>query len=437
MNRSLLVFAWVALACSASATLERRYNFGSQDYGFFVTGTSTDGTPIQVENQKLSGTNVTIGLTIGSGWAPVGDPGEENVTDAVLSDIEIFLLGGQSADFTPEGGNGAGATTVCAKSFRLATTHFESGSPIDVRVKCKFTFTVYGQQEPTVKNVDAYIRFIAYNQVERISTTLNNSGGTDPPTNYYKVVADGVMGQTTLLPNHDQNPASISATQGIGKTALLAMMKPGTVFVSAAHGNTTSVYDSYAYGSSPDSDHAIFAINYSNISDTTTVHGQVLLKKFDVNPQPFGPNNETPGFNLVVFYTCEALGASTIATGFDVSGYDRAVIGFSLPIINFVWDVENQELVIDNTLDKHASEVFAGLSQGVSIGEAVSNAEDKWLAVKYDPSGQRVDTLPMTIQGDELTRMKYVYFYDWEIAYALQNDINMNVNVIDLSIFPL
>ena len=70
--------------------VEKRFNFGSQDYGFVVTGSSTDGTPIAAPDQKLSGTNVRIDVNVGSGWAPAGTPGTENVTDAVLENVKIF-----------------------------------------------------------------------------------------------------------------------------------------------------------------------------------------------------------------------------------------------------------------------------------------------------------------------------------------------------------
>ncbi len=181
------------------------------------------------------------------------------------------------------------------------------------------------------------------------------------------------------------------------RTDLLNHLKLATVFITLTHGSLGSY--SSSYGPAQENEEVGFGAAFSGRAATT------------------------PPFNLVVFYSCETLGADGSPggnIGFQISSTSigKAYLGFDQTISLTVGkeigrDANGEPIWQYGTLKQHAEVLFSALGDGKTVDEAVELANTAWSPGKF-VNNNFVPT-QIYLQGDSRTTINRVYLYFGEI----------------------
>lgn len=368
------------------------------------TGTNTDLRPITAEQQNLSGTNVNVNITVGSGYVAGPPNGIPQVEDASVSEIEIYILSDATPDdILPAASNPQGSVVGSTQSYRLATTYFEHDDPIRFRAKCTFTFThsVWNGRTSTDVEFDEYLEFNAYNVLLPLATNLNGIGQVDGD---FQAAGDATTNaaSTALSPSHLTEPGAGAPARSVSVDDLIAgLLRDSTVMAAFTHG-----FGSEGGGFEDSAGDNIWWNEQINIDVADRIATKVAAG--------------VPGYTFVAFWSCASLQsvpgapANNAPSSFGIGAADEAFVGFANVVSLDCWTASKWEQgtpsgAYDGDLSDHAAEFWLSVWEGATVREALDSANLDMMPHYYDPVTQIASQLPMEERGDELTRLIYVY----------------------------
>lgn len=283
---------------------------------------------------------------------------------------------------------------------RFASTHFQNGSTIPVEVKAKlacYTWAGY----PPVQVVQYHLEvtttanLVSYNQSLSLATHEEYVQGVgyvfeSVPDGFdysYSALLGALSARDVLgLNKHLAMPAG-GAVNEFNETELKVALGSDTVFIGFTHGETTGIRASYSDGNAGNGDEHLTWSELATVLRTTSV-----LR------------------NLVLAYACSTLAAGAApAQSLGVSGTDRAYAGFALSVYSVVQPPNLDDRV---SLHLHMSYVITALISGLTIDEAIDDANTLYVPVVLSGKINVPHPMQLSADSDKLMRLFYVYAED-------------------------
>ncbi|HJP84146.1 MAG TPA: hypothetical protein VJ835_11655 [Fimbriimonadaceae bacterium] len=352
------------------------------------------------KDAKVSGTNVNCVFNARVAPMPSEPPSSVKWERATLISLKV-VCEDLNVTFTPAPLNAGNLS----KTIRIATTHFDDNATIEFTVTGKFKLEDddNGMGTITVEKVWA-ASLRSYNRAHLLATRKDydpyqlDLGPYGYSWNSIQGVTDGRPKIVSL--KHSVVPASGSEKNQEEPAVGLGLL--GSTFVFwFTHGWASGMEASYS--SHADSNGVLLPGTPTN-DDGNLLWPEIYDYCF--------MGRTVPPINLVLAYSCsttsvypqcsDAFGITITIFGYTIPLNDRAYAGFA----RTVWSMGHRVDVPAGywPLYEHSNRVLLFLSQGNTIDEAVTEANDRVRVC--DDVGQRLD---MEVKGDQFARIIYVY----------------------------
>ncbi|HXH61651.1 MAG TPA: hypothetical protein VNI20_09880 [Fimbriimonadaceae bacterium] len=391
---------------------------------------SVNGFPVSVPNTNLSGNKVEVTIEIDAvnpGLTPGVPPDEQAVgppfgVSAKITNIKITIGGGPPtglvySDPGPYQTDVSFSMSAPTTEWRLASTGWQDGTPINIRVQAHFEIVVddgAGNLATFIDDYDENYAFTAYNKMQILGTELNNKGVENTRDHNISV---GIMSAAiSALDTHTSTPSSALGGLSIGKTFHVNGIPDSTAIVDATHGGDDHFMDSFGWTVNPFSDP-----NYTSKKITFGT---------DVLQQSQSKSEVQPKYNLAIFYSCSAMSVHAPVGAYEMSSVQaRASAGFAHDVLDDAIDLSTGATV---DFDKHADIFFAALAAGETLSNAGNLADSKY-GIEFVENGV-LGTQTMIVADDPATRMKFVYLTLPERFNLMAGNKSTDVNVVRLPI---
>ncbi|MCW5940775.1 MAG: hypothetical protein KIS66_00995 [Fimbriimonadaceae bacterium] len=337
-------------------------------------------------NQQVTGTNVNFNVQL-EAFAPQS-PQPPHYAGVFFQELHVKIGGQAVYDIV----HAPGQQVPSTKAVRFASTHFDDGVSIAIRVDARlacYNWQGYPPQQVIAATIDCPVEFnvVAHNRVS-IHATHEEAVGFSlvykqtPVSGDYSYSAwHGALGAfDTLSSNkHSVQPSVRNTVNDLIEPTLTDQLKSDNVTFAFTHGTSAWFSASYSDGNPSNGDDILTWSEVQNVTRTTTT-----------------------GRNLVLMYACETLdGGSSPPQAFGISGACRAYAGFDDAVYCAV-DLGGESAM----LSQHSNLVLTKLVALSTIAEALSDAN-----YVYRPKNQSGVTVNLALaQGsDPYTRLFGVY----------------------------
>ncbi len=422
----------------AATAIERYWDLHDIEYGSHLGGYNTDLRPIKDTGWNLSGNKVEFTIVV-EARKPGVLPGEPTPpewpkgVDATISDV-VITIGGEQVKSLPGPFLMDVPFQVSAPgtSWRIATTKWNDGSPIEVQVQAHFDIVFQNEDGGNFLVQDDYdytYVFTSYNKLQHLGTPLGPNGVSNPQD----IGASTGIAQAAFnaLTTHQKSPAAVADTLPVQKSTVIGGTSSHTVIVDATHGTTTYFFDSDGWAGMSDPQNSQMAFL-----------GEILpLARVSPGSGQSGKSDSQPLYNLIVFYSCKAFAAGYCAEAYQVyNALARGGAGFARNVLNMCIrnapPIEQEDLV---GVDAHAAFFFQQLAGGENLGNARLKADEQFWVLddSGDTSINPMTGIPnaaqeMLTMGDPYTRIKYVYLTPLEKFYLGEG--NWNIDILELPV---
>ncbi len=332
-----------------------------------------------------------------------------------ITDIKVYILGNASPDDTlPSQFSDVDIIIGTSRKYRLATTHFQHDSNINIRVTATFTFTheLYGGQTTTVIPYDGTFTFKAWNLLQTAGTDADWVGGNWVYSSLFNRISRETLAhiheQSTAV-NYGLDPVTINGAMDQAWSDIVTRALPSTAFMGQLHGGLDYIHDSHASGG--------FG------------HWDIQQR---IQAKPTGQN---PAFNLIALWSCETfdLQASGWAGAYGIGVPARAYLGFGEVIFTACWTGDEWQAAINagysnpfaagipvsSEIDDHTGFFMEHARMGVYAEEAAAIADSEIPMVNREFLGMgqyMYWKVPMNLAGDGYSRLRYIYLNGAERA---------------------
>lgn len=278
---------------------------------------------------------------------------------------------------------------------RFSTSPFGDGSTVEIDVEIEYVLTT--ATASVFRTFTHTFNMTCYNKLQTLGNDRNALG-------VYNATYESDSNATTAsavaaLPNYTASPGATATSET--KASILAKIKPSTIFCASTHGGTGSLDDS------------------DSSEDVLFAHATQDCIKKEVDKKAA---DAIPKFMLAAVWSCSTTGGTASTDGFQLTGQNRAYLGFAGNVSLVAWQRTTWDLwdpsnpataqLPDALLSSHADWFWDRTSAGDRVGEALEKANDGVVTVSSSYAGSKTvkpSQLPMSIEGDPYTQLKFVF----------------------------